>query len=110
MRIIDKRNSINTIVDLILTKAQYQKIIVCMDENSDVDFIDSVINRIEKHVVVLKYYYNKNTVKTFHNMINSGVRLVVYNVQLENFYKLQKGNNYIINILVINYLEGFYGF
>lgn len=118
MRIIDKNGSINEIVDLILNKARYQKVLICLDENSDIEFVENIIDKIKNQVVILKYYYNKHNVESLRNMINNGVRVVVYNVRLEYFYKLQSDNNYIINIFLpqskfllpyINNVESVYG-
>ncbi|MFQ6724506.1 MAG: hypothetical protein ACLRFE_04175 [Clostridia bacterium] len=118
MRIIDRDNSKNEIVDLILSKARYQKVILCIDEGSDVGLIDEVVNCIGKDVVLLKYFYNNKTITSFHDMVNNGARVVVYNVSLEHFYKLQNSNNFVLNIFVaqskfilpyINNVESVYG-
>jgi len=118
MRILDKCNSIDEIVKLILSKARYQKVVLCIDETSDVEFIDDVINRIGNDVVLLKYYYNKKNVSAFHNMVNNGARIVIYNVDLKHFYKLNVDNNYILNIFIpqsnfmlpyLRYNESVYG-
>ena len=100
MRILNKNNSINEIVDTIITMSKYQKVVLCMDEHSDTDFIETLTNKIDKSVILLKYYYNKNNVSAFHNMINNGARIVVYDVSIEHFYKLQNDNNYILNIFL----------
>lgn len=100
MRIIDKNNSIQEICDLIVQKARYQKVVLCVDENSDTQLIDDIVNGLGKEVVRLTYYYNKRNISQFFDMINNGVRVVIYNVALEHFYKLQNDNNYILNIFI----------
>ncbi|MBQ7880495.1 MAG: hypothetical protein IJ358_01460 [Clostridia bacterium] len=100
MRVIDKVNSINEIVDTVLQKARYQKVILCLDDESDMDFVDKLASEIHQNVVLLKYYYNKNNVSSFFDMANSGARVIIYNVSSEHFYQLQNDNNFILNIFV----------
>ncbi|MBQ7798786.1 MAG: hypothetical protein IJ371_06665, partial [Clostridia bacterium] len=97
---MDKNNSINEISQLILTKAKYQKVVLCLDENSDMEFVDNLSDKIKKDVILLKYYYNKHNTQTFLNMVNNGVRVVVYNVELEHFYNLQTNNSFVLNIFL----------
>ena len=103
MRIIDKNNSVQEICDLIVQKARYQKVVLCVDENSDTQLIDDIVNGLGKEVVLLTYYYNKRNISQFFDMINNGVRVVIYNVALEHFYKLQNDNNYILNRLICQF-------
>ena len=100
MKILDKNNAITQVVDLILSKAKYQKVALCLDENSDMEFVDNIINQINKDVILLKYYYNKSNISSFYNMVNNGVRVVIYNVDIEHFYQLQNDNNYILNVFL----------
>lgn len=100
MRIVNKSNSIKEIYDLILSKAKYQKVIFCIDETSDVQNIDNIINMLGRKVIAIKYYYNHKTVSTFFNMLNNGVRIVVYNIKIEHFYKLQTDSNFVLNIFI----------
>lgn len=118
MRIVDKSNSANEIVDLILSKAKYQKVVICIDENSDMEFVENIVSQINKDTILLKYYYNKHDTSTFHNMVNNGVRAIVYNVGLKHFYKLQSDNSFLLNIFIpqsnfvlpyIVNVESFYG-
>ena len=100
MRMMDKNNSLNEIVSSVLQKARYQKAVVCIDENSDNEIIDRLENELKNKVVLIKYYYNKRSVLDFFNMLNSGVRVVIYNVSIERFYKLKNNNNFILNIFI----------
>lgn len=100
MRVIDRNNSINEIAQLIIQKARYQKVMLCLDSESDMSFVDKLTDIIGKSVVVLKYYYNKNNISSFFDMVNNGVRVVVYNVGLEHFYQLQNDNNFVLNIFL----------
>ncbi len=100
MRILDRSNSLNEVVDLILSKARYQKVVLCLDENSDMEFMDNIISAVGRQSVILTYYYNKNNIKAFHNMVDNGVRVVIYNVGCEHFYKLQTDNSYILNVFL----------
>lgn len=98
MRILDKRNSFNEVVNLIITKARYQKVVLCIDENSDMEFVDNVVNNVGSQVVLLTYYYNKNNIQAFRDMVDNGARVVIYNVSCEHFYELQNDNNYVLNM------------
>ena len=100
MRVLDKRNSINEIAEMIVQKARYQKVVLCLDDESDMGFVDKLTDVIGRKVVLLKYYYNKNNISSFFDMISNGVRVVVYNVSLEHFYQLQNDNNFILNIFL----------
>ncbi len=100
MRVLDKSVALNEIVQTILHKAKYQKVIVCLDDNSDMWLVNQIIDRVNKEVVIIKYYYNKHDNQNLFDMINNGARVVVYNVGLQNFYKLQTDNNYVINIFL----------
>lgn len=81
-------------------RGKYQKVVVCIDEHSDIKFIDNLIEKISKDVVLIKYYYNHSNINSFFDTINSGVRVVIYNVTDEHFYKLQSDNNFLINIFL----------
>ena len=100
MRILDKSNSIDEVVDLIISKARYQKVVLCLDETSDMDFVNAVSRAINKYVAVMTYYYNKSNISSFHNMVDNGTRVVLYNVSAKHFYKLQTNNNYVLNIFL----------
>ena len=100
MRVLDKRNSINEIAEMIAQKARYQKVVLCLDDESDMGFVDKLTDVMGRKVVLLKYYYNKNNISSFFDMISNGVRVVVYNVSLEHFYQLQNDNNFILNIFL----------
>jgi len=100
MRIVDKNNSVDEVVSLILQKARYQKVVVCVDEKSDMAFVDDVCKKVGSNAVIIKYFYNHTNIEMFFNMINNGVRIVIYNVELKHFYALQSNSNYIINIFV----------
>ena len=89
MRVIDINNALDEVAQLIIKKAQYQKVVVCVDEQSNMEFIDRLTNIVNKKVVWMKYYYNNSNTQTFFNLINNGVRVVLYNVSVEHFYKLQ---------------------
>lgn len=99
MRIIDK-NSVKEIVDLVVQKARYQKVVICLDENSDVNYIENMCNEFDKNAVVIKYYYNRRNLEDFFNIVNNGARVVIYNVSIDKFYKLKMDNNYILNIFI----------
>ena len=101
MRIIDNKNSLHEIKNMIISKARYQKVVICLDDGSDVQFVEELVDAINKDVIVLKYYYNKHNISALHDMINNGVRVVVYNVSLEHFYKLQIANNFVLNIFLL---------
>lgn len=88
------------VCSLILQKARYQKVLICVDENSDTEYIENLKNCIQKDTILLMYYYNKQDVSHFFNMINNGVRVVVYDVSIEKFYKLQNENVYVLNIFL----------
>ena len=100
MKILDKKNSIDEIVDLILKKAMYQKVVFCIDENSDMEYIDTLICQIEDKVNVIKYYFNKRDKGKFDNVLNNGARVVIYNVDIDHFYKLQSTNNFMLNVFI----------
>lgn len=100
MRIISKRNAISESVELIMAKAKYQKVVFCIDETSDTKTIEAIINRLKNKVIAFKYYYNNQTVSEFFNMVNNGVRVVVYNVAIKHFYKLQNDNKFVLNIFL----------
>jgi len=118
MRVLEKNKSIDEILKVILQKAKYQKIIVCIDEDSDMEYIDHLIDIVGNKAVMIKYYYNKNDIEMFYKMINNGTRLVIYNVSIEHFSKLKNDNIYILNIFIpqtsfilpyINNSESLYG-
>ncbi len=118
MRIVEKNNSIEEVVSLILQKARYQKVVVCIDEKSDMGYIGNLESCLGKNVILLKYYYNQTNVSSFFDIINNGVRAVVYNVSSRHFYKLQNDNGYLVNIFIpqtdfllpyINNVESVYG-
>lgn len=99
MRIIDKLNSEQEIVDLIISKAKYQKVIICIDETSNMKFINALCDKIAKHAVIIKYYCTGDN-QDFFTMINDGVRVVVYNVSNKHFYQLENKSNLILNIFI----------
>lgn len=100
MRIMDKNNSLNEIVDTVLQKARYQKVVICIDEHSNLKLIEELEKRLRKQAVLIKYYYNNYSVADFFNILNSGVRVVIYNVSAEHFCKLKNDNNFILNIFI----------
>ncbi|MBO5909939.1 MAG: hypothetical protein J6Q15_00370, partial [Clostridia bacterium] len=100
MRVVDQSNCVNDIIDLIISKAMYQKVVFCLDDSSDVRLIDTIAKKIERKVSLIKYYYNKNNVDAFNNIVNNGVRVTVYNVSSEHFYVLQNDNSFILNIFI----------
>ena len=100
MRVLDINSSLDEMTKIILQKARYQKVVLCIDDTSDIKFIDLLTSRIERDVVLLKYYYNKNNINELHNMLNNGVRVVIYNVDIKRFYKLVNNDNYVLNIFI----------
>lgn len=100
MKIVDKQNVIDSIVNLIMKKARYQKVVFCLDKDSDTETIDKVCELVGREAVVMKYYYNKKNLVTFFNMINNGVRIVVYNVSAEHFYNVQNNSPFLINVFI----------
>ena len=99
MRIIDKSNCEEEIINLAISKAKYQKVLVCIDETSDIRLINSICNKLSRSVVLIKYYYNED-VQSFFDMANNGARVIIYNVSIEHFYKLSIDDNLILNIFV----------
>lgn len=98
MRIVNI-NNLEEISSLIIQKAKYQKVLLCIDKTSDFNVIQKLENKLSKQVVLLKYYFNKNT-SSFFEQINDGVRIVIYNVNVEHFSLLQNDNIYILNIFL----------
>ena len=99
MRIIDKSNCEEEIINLAISKAKYQKVLVCIDETSDMRLINSICNKLSKSVVLIKYYYSED-VQSFFDMANNGSRLIIYNLSIEHFYKLNIDNNLILNVFI----------
>lgn len=100
MRIVDNKDALKEVLELIKTKATGQKVLVCIDENSDTLFIDKIIEGVDNTALIFKYYYNKHGNQQFFNLINNGIRVVIYNVLLEHFYKLQNDNPFVINVFL----------
>lgn len=100
MRIIEKNKSIDEVVDVVLRTSRYQKVVLCLDETSDMRFIEDFCKKIDKNVILIKYYYNARNNDSFFNMVNNGARVVLYNVSIEHFYKLRIENNFLLNIFV----------
>ena len=118
MRIIDKSKVLKEVVNTIVSKAKYQKVIFCLDEDSDMELVDDIINNLNKQAVIIKYYYNKHNAKSFYDMANNGARIVVYNIKNELFYKLKTNNSYLLNIFIpqsnfllpyLSHVESVYG-
>lgn len=100
MRIVDIVNGVDEIISTIKSKALYQNVLICMDQDSNTELIDEIIAGVGDKANIIKYYYNTNSIKTFYNMANNGVRVVIYNVSLTHFYKLQIVNSYVVSIFV----------
>ena len=100
MRIVDKNNIVSEAVETICSKAKYQKVVFCYDETSDIKVMESIIAKLGRDVVVFKYYYTKDNIETFFDFINNGVRVAVYNVSIQHFYRLQNNNTFILNIFL----------
>lgn len=118
MRVLNKGESVKEIVNFILQKARYQKIIICLDETSDVKYIDKLVRGIGNNAVIIKYYYNEEDVNAFKEMTNNGVRLIIYNVSSEHFNCIKIDNVYVLSLFVpqssfvlpyINNNESMYG-
>ena len=58
MRIVNI-NNLEEISSLIIQKAKYQKVLLCIDKTSDFNVIQKLENKLSKQVVLLKYYFNK---------------------------------------------------
>lgn len=100
MNIVDKKKAVKNITDLIMLKAKYQKVVFCLDKNSDTELVDRVCELVGRNAIIIKYYYNKKNNADFFNMINNGVRIVVYNVSVKCFYELQNDNMFLINVFI----------
>jgi len=118
MRILNKDTSIKEVANFVLQKAKYQKVIVCIDQTSDMEYIDKLIRTIGNNVIIIKYYYNKDNLDMLNQMLNSGIRIIIYNVSSEHFYNIQNNNIYLLNIFIpqssfvlpyINNNESIYG-
>jgi len=100
MRIINKNKSVDEILDLILQKAEYQKVIFCLDDKSDMRFVDEISSKLGKNVMAIRYYYNSRNIEDFYNMANNGARIVIYNVSTDKFNELKIDNNFLLNIFI----------
>ena len=100
MRILDMKKSLDEVASVVTQKARYQKVVVCIDEQSDMEYIDRLCGMINQNVVLMKYYYNASNISAFFNLVNNGVRVVIYHVSLEHFYQLQTNNNYLLNVFI----------
>lgn len=100
MKIVDRKNAAREIIDTIMSKARYQKVVFCLDKNSDMKLVENVCESVGRNAVVIRYYYNKKNIAEFFNMINNGVRVVVYDVSVKHFYKLQNNNSFLLNIFI----------
>lgn len=98
MRIVNK-NNVDEVVDIVLSRAKYQKVLLCIDETSNFDFVQHIENSLGRKAVLLKYYFN-NDMKNFFAQLNDGVRVVIYNVDIEHFALMQNDNNYLFNVFV----------
>lgn len=99
MRILNKYN-LTEIKEYIINKAKYQKVIICVDDSSNLPMMEEIQSAISRDVVVLKYVYNPKTISDFAKMLNDGVRMVIYNVCTNNFCNLRQCNNFILNIFI----------
>lgn len=104
MKIINKDFE-REISSLILQKAKYQKVVVCYDDSADGGLIDALSSRLGKQVVLINFYLNQN-IQDYFNVVQNGVRLVVYCVDANNYLKIKDDNNYLIKIFVPT--EGYY--
>ena len=100
MNIVDKKNAAKEIANLITTKAMYQKVVFCLDENSDTKLLDEVCDTVGRNAIIIKYIYSKKSTPDFFNLINNGVRIVVYNVASENYYRVKNDNSFMLNVFV----------
>lgn len=100
MKIVDRRNGVNEIVDMIISKARYQKVVFCLDKNSDSTILDKVCELVGRNAIIIKYYYDKKSLGDFFNIINNGVRIVVYDVSVEHFYYVRNSNIFLLNIFM----------
>lgn len=99
MRIIGY-DKYDEVVDLLLTKARYQKVLFCYDESCDYKLLNKIIDKVNKLVVVIKVDCNQIQLDEFRHMCNNGVKVVVHNIKVENYYKLFEQNIYLLNVFI----------
>ncbi len=99
MRIISK-DKIKEVVDLIVSKARYQKVLICCDDSSDKSVIDKIMGGVGNRSVVIKLNFDNSQLEDFEHMVNDGVRIIVYNVKIDNYYKIASNSEYILNVFI----------
>ena len=99
MRILSNYN-LSSLKQHVEEKAKYQKVVICIDETSDMDMINEIQAALSRDVIILKYVYNLKTLREFNQMLNDGVRLVIYNISSNHFCVLRQSNNLILNIFI----------
>ena len=98
MKII-RKNTVKEIVNLILLRAKYQKVVICYDDTADKCLLENIKDKVDKQVVFINFYYNNNY-EDLSKTLQDGARIVVYNVSVDNYLKIKDNNNFLIKVFV----------
>jgi len=98
--------SIEEICNIVLTKAKFQKVAICFDANSDLDFIHKIEEKLKKQVVM--YLYNFDNFENVNEVVNDGIKCLISLLSFKNYLRLKSSSNFnflFIDIVVDNFIS-----
>lgn len=98
MKIV-KKDVLKEICDLLVLKARYQKVVVCYDDSADAVLVEKIKEKVGKRMIIIDFYYNNNRIE-LEKILQDGVRVVVYNVKINNYLKARMDNDFLIKVFI----------